>query len=525
MRIYSNPQRGIKTSPLLETILRLFHKFSLKSSLSPCVLFFITLFVFLSFLFFQASPFSPFPKAQAQVMDGAPLSAPLPSNIWVELSKRVRPSVVGIYVDMGGNQRKDPRLRFLEEFLGPGFEFEAPGGQESSSPIGTGFIIKKEGLVVTNYHVVQATDRGRIPTQIKVKIFGQEDLIPAEIMGKDSRGDLCLLKLKTKKKMNLKVLKFGDSDKVAAGEYVAAFGNPYGYSNSIAVGIISAKGRAIKQLNRFPFLQTDASINPGNSGGPLVNTKGYVIGVNTAIDARAQGIGFAIPSNHVKKIISAIEKGESIQRGFLGIGLMNLTPSMARDYGIQKPGVAVTEVIPSSPAQKGGLRIYDVIIEFDKNKIRTADQLRSHVLDTEVGRTVFIKVLRSSNEGPFKEKTLKVKISAYPSDKKKKETPLNSSYRGRKAPFKMGFSLVNSSSGARRDFGIPVSSPFGPIVSQVEPASPAELGGLRPSDIIRQVNRRDAPNRKKAFSLLRRGTNNLLIQRNNEPLMIFIRVQ
>ncbi|MCJ8275305.1 MAG: trypsin-like peptidase domain-containing protein, partial [Bdellovibrionales bacterium] len=176
-------------------------------------------------------------SAWADPMDGAPLEAPLPRNLWVEMSKRIQPGVVGIYVELDQKSRekfRDPFFDFIEEFLGPGVEFETPEGESQESPIGTGFVVGNEGIIVTNYHVVQPADSQRYKASLKVKVQGQEKLIAAELVGKDPRGDLAVLKLK--EKVKLKALEFGDSDKLQVGEYVAAFGNPYGHSNSMTVG-------------------------------------------------------------------------------------------------------------------------------------------------------------------------------------------------------------------------------------------------------------------------------------------------
>ena len=225
------------------------------------------------------------------------LGDPMPINLFVELAKAVDPSVVNIATStlpQGRNQNyRDPMLEMLERFMGPHFQMPQ---QQPRQSLGTGFIIKKDGLIVTNAHVIEGAD------VIKIYLSGKSDdeYLEAEVVGTDKRTDIALLRVNTSR--SLPTVKLGDSSKLQVGEWVAAFGNPYGHSHTMTKGIISAIGRKIDELNRFPFIQTDASINPGNSGGPLVNTKGEVIGVNTAIDARAQGIGFAIPVNDVKVI-------------------------------------------------------------------------------------------------------------------------------------------------------------------------------------------------------------------------------
>lgn len=260
-------------------------------------------------------------KAQ---LSSTPLKAgdPLPADTFIELNKLVNPAVVNISTSqMPRPNRRPPRgypdpfFDLFQQFMGPGpFNFQQ---QQPLQALGTGFIIREDGLILTNNHVVDKAD------VIKVQLNeNDKDTYDAKIIGRDSATDIALLKIESKKK--LPTAQLGSSSGLQVGEWVAAFGNPYGHGHTMTKGIISALGREIDELNRFPFLQTDASINPGNSGGPLVNTQGLVIGVNTAIDARAQGIGFAIPINEVKSILPMLEKDGSIKRGFLGVLMQDL---------------------------------------------------------------------------------------------------------------------------------------------------------------------------------------------------------
>lgn len=460
----------------------------------------------------------------AAPMDGAELKPPLPQNIWIELNKRISPGVVGIYVEfkkVGRRNRKryrDPMFDLLEEFFGHGLDIPTPENIEDNKPIGTGFVVRKDGLIVTNYHVVETTVRSTGSYNLKVQLSGEKKLLPAEVIGRDVRGDIALLKVKGAK--NLSVLELGDSDKLQVGEYVSAIGNPFGHTNSMTTGIISAIGREIKELNRFPFLQTDASINPGNSGGPLVNTQGYVVGVNTAIDARAQGIGFAIPSNYIKKIIPLLEKGGSILRGFLGIGLRTLTRRSALNMGLNKPGILISDVAPNTPAAEAGLQVYDVIIGFNGKPITRSEQLVSLVQDTGVGEKVHLQILRGEKTS-LREMKITVTVGSYPEpgSKIKKQ---KKAYQGHKAPFDLGFKVVDSSSGARRSFNIPVESAFGPIVSEVEPGLPAAKAGLEVGDIIQEVNKQGVNRSKDVLTQLKKGSNILKILRGNKAQVIFV---
>ncbi len=452
--------------------------------------------------------------ALSSPLDNARLSEPLPANLWVEMSKITQPAVVGVYLKVNinaGNISRDPFFSFIEEFLGQGFDFGKPRQRkrEENKLIGTGFLIDKEGHIVTNYHVVQPVDNPRFQARLQVQIYGKNKLYNVKILGSDSRGDLALLKL-TEPIKNLSPLKFGDSDNLQVGEYVAAFGNPYGHSNSMAVGIVSAKGRAIRELNRFPFIQTDASINPGNSGGPLLNTRGYVIGVNTAIDARAQGIGFAIPSNYVKKVIGIIKSGGTIQRAFLGVGLATLNPRMALAFGLERRGAVVTQVEPGYPADKAGLKPNDIIVEFNKQPVHSTESLINTVQDTEVGKTVTIKILRPDSQN-FKEMSFKVTLTQFPENNQRKSKRVFTRYPGQVSPYNFGFSVVNSSSGARKYYNIPLNQPFAPIVSRVQPKTPAHRTGLEPGHLIMKVNDQTVHNASDVIKALRKGPNTLML--------------
>jgi serine protease Do len=208
--------------------------------------------------------------------------------------------------------------------------------------LGTGFIIRDDGLIVTNNHVIAGADI------INVQLSeGSKETYEATLVGRDERTDIALIKIKPKEKLPVAVL--GSSKDLEVGEWVAAFGNPFGHGHSMTKGIVSSKGRDITEINKFPLIQTDASINPGNSGGPLVNTKGLVVGVNSAIDARAQGIGFAIPIDEVKAIIPQLESKGRIARGYLGLFLGDLDPEAAEYLGLgDQRGAVVTQMDPRS---------------------------------------------------------------------------------------------------------------------------------------------------------------------------------
>ena len=234
--------------------------------------------------------------------------------------------------------------------------FTVPGNRKRQS-LGSGFIISSDGYIVTNNHVIKGADI------VRVSLHDPKYREPfiAKVVGVDEETDLALLKIETKEK--LPTLRFGDSDSFEVGEWVLAIGNPFGLGHTVTAGILSAKGRDIASGPFDNYLQTDASINPGNSGGPLVNMKGEVIGINTAILANAQGLGFAIPSNTAASVIAALKQGGKVERGWLGVAIQEITPTTAKALNIgDQRGVLVSSVVDGSPAYKGGIRSGDIII-------------------------------------------------------------------------------------------------------------------------------------------------------------------
>ena len=342
------------------------------------------------------------------------LNEPLPANLFVELAKAINPSVVNISTSaLAKRGPKDPMLEMLEKFYGVPPQDE---GGWSNKPrrvgLGTGFIIRDDGLIVTNAHVIRDADL------IEVQLTeGADKQYKAEVIGSDQRTDIALIKIKPDGK--LPAIHLGSSKDLEVGEWVAAFGNPYGHGHTMTKGIISSKGRAIQEINKFPLLQTDASINPGNSGGPLVNSKGQVVGVNSAIDARAQGIGFAIPIDEVKSILPQLEQNGKIRKGYLGIGPQDLDNQTAMFLGLEEEyrGSVIVNVQPNGPADKAGLKIYDVITEVDGQKIKNAQDLIDIISDKEPTKKIKIRYYRN-NKGKALEKVANVVIEERPDEKK-----------------------------------------------------------------------------------------------------------
>ena len=315
----------------------------------------------------------------------------VPSS-FADLAEKLMPSVVNISttqtVKTTGNQfpfQFPPGSPFGEMFK----DFERPRERQASS-LGSGFIIKSDGTVITNNHVIAGAE------DILIKVGDKE--YSAEVIGADPYMDLAVLKIKTKDKF--KPVSFGDSSNARVGDWVVAIGNPFGLGGTVTSGIISARNRQIGLTRYEDFIQTDASINQGNSGGPLFNLKGEVIGVNTAIIAPGQsgsiGIGFAIPSNAASNVIDQLIKFGETKRGWLGVRIQEVTKEIAEVEKLKKPeGALVASVGPNSPAEKAGIKAGDIILEFDGKKINTMKKLPNVVASTEVGKSVELKIWRN----------------------------------------------------------------------------------------------------------------------------------
>jgi Do/DeqQ family serine protease len=276
----------------------------------------------------------------------------------------------------------DPFFRyFFGQQMGP--------REQKQTGVGSGFIISEDGLVITNEHVISGA------TEIKVTIGGKEKEYNAKVVGADYDLDLAVIKIEGAQ--NLPHLKMGDSSKVKVGQWAIAIGNPFGFDHTVTVGVISAKGRPITVENRHykNLLQTDAAINPGNSGGPLLNLNGEVIGINTAV-AKAQGIGFAIPSNTVTGVLDELTNKGKVSHPWLGIQMSDLTEEIAQYFGLQgTDGVVIVGVIPGSPAEAAGLRQQDVVLELDGKKMKNTSQLAEAISNMEIGQKGALLIYRN----------------------------------------------------------------------------------------------------------------------------------
>jgi serine protease Do len=449
------------------------------------------------------------PISLVTLMSHALLAQNLSANAFVDLAKIVNPAVVNISTTVTPRNfrgARDPFFDMLEQFYG----FRLQPRIKPQTALGTGFVIREDGLIITNNHVIAGADKVQVQFEEKGKTFD------AKVIGGDERTDIALIKIDGHK---FATLKFGNSSEVQVGEWVAAFGNPFGNGHTMTKGIISAKGRDLSEINKFPLLQTDAPINPGNSGGPLVNLRGEVIGVNSAIDARAQGIGFAIPIDGVKNLIPQLEKTGHLTKGYLGVGLVDIDPQTALIVGVSEEtsGAIISQVEAGSPADKGGLLPYDIVTEFNGKKINSSNDLRDAVADAPIGKTATVKIIR---EG--KERTLKVLISERPNDTGIFRNRTGSKSLGINAPLNLGFSIQDMTPELQKEFQIPEDIKK-PIVVGVVPGSAAARAGLLVGDVILDLNKKEVKSHQDVTSGLKKGANILRVYRSGSVLLLMLK--
>ncbi len=335
---------------------------------------------------------------------------------FTSLAEQMSPTVVNIYTKTTVGPRIRPRGMPGYPGMPEDFDyfFRSPFGGREMKPqpqeaLGSGFVLNEDGYIVTNTHVVRMA--GRNADEIMVKFVGEENGKghPAKVVGVDEVTDVALLKL-VNKKPGLKAAPLGDSEKSKVGEWVVAIGNPYGHTNTLTQGVVSALGRSIEGA-RTDFIQTSASINPGNSGGPLFNLKGEVIGINTAIDPRAQAIGFAIPINTAKDVITQLVQNGRVSHAWMGVEIQDLTEEIAGYMQMQEPvGVLVKGVMEGQPADRAGLKVYDVIKKVNGKEIRNSTDLVKSISGLPVKSTADVEVLRGQQT-----KNLRVQLAEQPS--------------------------------------------------------------------------------------------------------------
>ncbi len=460
------------------------------------------------------------------------LDADQMDQLFTNLAEVTSPTVVNIFSTSkvtGGRQMRgmDPDDFFNFFFGNP---FDMPFGQpmeRESKALGSGFVLNSEGYIITNSHVVRPV--GRNADDVRVKFIGEKrgEGLAAKIIGVDPSTDVALLKLKSFTGKNLKVSSLGNSDDLKVGNWVIAIGNPYGHAHSVTQGIVSALGRNIPEINA-EFIQTSASINPGNSGGPLINLKGQVVGINTAIDPRAQGIGFAIPINTAKNVIrQLIEKGE-VSRGWLGVAIADLTPEVAKQLKVDAPeGALVQHVGEGQPAAKAGIRVYDVITEVNGKQIASASELITYVSQVPIGQKAKLHIFRDG-----KPIDISVTIEQRPAENKvgqlgnEESEPPTRQGPGADLAGKTGMVLVELSEQIRRKANLPTGT-RGVLVQHLLPYSLAYQAQIRPGDVISEINRKPVASVKTAekeidTSLKKEKKLLLRVVRNQESRIVLL---
>ncbi len=425
--------------------------------------------------------------ANQAVTKGSDVPIMVPGN-FAELAEKARPGVVNIQTvkkmkgggrvfrhffgnPFGGQSPFGRQNPFgnddpFEDFFGRG-PSDGEGDNFQQKSLGSGFIIDTDGFIVTNNHVVDGAD------EIKVKLANGKEF-DAKIIGRDPKTDLALIKIKGPS--DLHPLRMGDSDETRVGSWVVAIGSPFGLEQTVTAGIVSAKGRTIGSGPYDNFIQTDASINPGNSGGPLINMKGEVIGINTAIVASGQGIGFAIPTNTAKDVLPQLKDKGRVTRGWLGVNIQEVTPELAKSFNLsEKRGALVAEVVKDGPAEKAGIVQGDVIVEFNGKAITDSKDLPRTVAATPIGKTVTVKLWR--NGGMVKKD---VKIGQMQDDK---TTEVAKAPSGKK----LGIRVQTMTPDIAASLGVKNGS--GVVVTDIDSAGPAAEAGIRRGDIIREMNK------------------------------------
>ena len=433
---------------------------------------------------------------------------------FVNLAKKIKPLVVNISTtqvsEARGSQQEfgnpfgeeDPFNDFWRRFFGG----PMPRGPQRQRSLGSGFVIDSDGSILTNNHVVENASK------IVVKLSDDQEY-EAKIVGRDQKTDIAVIKINAKG--NLPAANLGDSDKLEVGEWVVAIGNPFGLDSTVTSGIVSAKGRHIGQGPYDNFIQTDASINPGNSGGPLLNLRGEVIGINTAIFSRTGGnigIGFAIPINLVKEVLPQLRGKGKVTRGYLGVLIQKVTPEIAESLGMEKGyGALVANVSKDGPADKAGVKVGDVITEFDGKEIKDSGDLPIIVARTPVDKKVKMKVLRDK-----KETVLNVAVG----ELKDEEVVAAVPEKG-----ELGLTVQRLTPQMAESLGLEKSE--GVVVTAVEPSSAADEAGIRRGDIILEVDRKAVRNMddyKKAIAGARKGRGVLfLVRRGDSTLFLALK--
>jgi serine protease Do len=418
-------------------------------------------------------PYAVKPNVSRQIMET--------SRAFSEIVNAVSPAVVNISTTKV--IRKDTRSLFEDPFFdlfNPFHDYGVPKKWKEQS-LGSGVIVSSDGYIITNNHVVEKGD------EIKVTLFDKRTF-KGKIVGADPKTDIAIVRIDAR---DLPTLMWGDSETLQVGEFVLAIGNPYSLSHTVTMGIISAVGRANVGIADYEdFIQTDAAINPGNSGGPLVNIKGELIGINTAIFSRTggyQGIGFAVPSNMVRLVMDQLVQKGKVTRGWIGVTIQELTPELAQKFSLKKSnGALVSDVVKDSPAGKAGITRGDVIIEFNGKEVKDVSNLRNMVAQSKIGSEISMRIFRSG-----KEYTVKVFIIELP--REVAEVVPDQLPNDANVEVLTGLTVMDLTKEIIRQLGFNKDE-RGVVVVKVEPGSPADEAEIKKGDILKEIDKKSINN-------------------------------
>ena len=470
------------------------------------------------------SPESAAQSLSVPAANSAPIAGPVDAQTFRNIAKTVSPSVVNIRTE--SRQREQELTEFyggddlLRRFFG-----QRPPSQNRPPAVaaGTGFIISREGLILTNNHVVEGADK------VEVSLYGEDDDLryAAKVIGRDPLTDSALIELTEKPTHALPEARFGDSAQIQPGDWVVAIGNPFGLAHTVSVGVVSALKRPfpVAEGRTVDMLQTDAAINPGNSGGPLLNVRGEVIGINTAIYADARqsgniGIGFAIPINVVRSLLPQLRTGK-ITRGMIGVEVAPVPREALEEFGLkERAGAVVSTVRPNGPAEKAGVEPGDVIVEVNGKAIPTRDELVQTIMALAPGTTVPLTVLRDKQR-----KTLNVTIGEINLDRESGRAP-SAETTTEDATEGFGMTLGNLTADRARRLDLEAGT-TGAVVLDVDAAGPAARADLRQGDVITKVNFKPVASAADASRLLQQvpsgGTAQLHIRRQVQEIFLTVR--
>ncbi len=461
-------------------------------------------------------------SASEQAVKPVPESTVAPAlqlgKAFAAVATHVKPAVVSVYsektVKFQGPEFPFPfGDEFFRRFFGEQFPTPRNKPREYSVPergMGSGMILDNQGHILTNYHVVEGVD------EIKVQLADKRQF-EAEIVSTDAKTDVAVIKIKGNVPKNLPTVQLGDSDALQVGDLVMAVGAPFGLTQTVTTGIISAKGRSDVGIADFEdFLQTDAPINPGNSGGPLVNMRGEVIGMNSAIATSVgqfAGVGFAIPVNMIKTMLPTLIKGGKITRGMLGVVIQDVTQELAQQFHLpEAKGALVSQVNKDSPAEKAGLKTGDVIIRYDGKTIESTRQLRDLVAGTEPGTRTTVEVIRNG-----KKETMTVTLGKLPG-----ETVASAGQPGEKANelAKLGLQVQTLTPELARENGL--EGEKGVLITQVQQGSLASLAGLQAGDLIVEADRRRVASVDELQSIVAKAKDRVLLLVKHKGASVFV---